>query len=77
MQLISVRNVSTRELKIGNAQAIVIGADAYEGEHTITPSNMAQVLPVKGYSMRENIIVEPIPQNYGLITYNGFELTVS
>lgn len=49
----------------------------YEGDYIVTPSREAQVLLCEGMRMTENVIVNPIPNNYGLITYNGFELTVS
>lgn len=52
-------------------------ADYYEGEYTITPTAAAQTIPVIGKTMRRNLIVDPIPSNYGLITWNGSALTVS
>ena len=49
----------------------------YEGTYEVTPSRETQVLETAGLSMRQDVIVHPIPRNYGLITYNGFEITVS
>lgn len=49
----------------------------YQGPHTVTPGPEAQVLETRNTEVIENIIVEPIPQNYGLITYNGRIITVS
>lgn len=44
---------------------------------TATPAAQRQVLtPPDGYVFSGGV-VEAIPQNYGLITYNGYELTVS
>ena len=44
---------------------------------TITPSSSAQTIGGANYMMEGAITVEPIPNNYGLITWNGSTLTVS
>lgn len=49
----------------------------YEGEYEVTPSRETQVLETAGLMMTAPVIVHPIPRNYGLITYSGFEITVS
>ena len=49
----------------------------YEGEYTVTPSRQAQVLPTAGRSLSQDVTVEPIPPNYGLVTWDGAVLTVS
>ena len=51
--------------------------DPYEGEYSITPSAEAQTLEIEGKWARHDIVVQPIPNNYGLITWNGAILTVS
>lgn len=52
-------------------------APPYEGEYAVTPGAEAQVLETRGLRMTGNVIVNPIPQNYGLITWDGSTLTVS
>lgn len=49
----------------------------YDGSYSITPSNDRQVLPTNDKVMLDNLVVEPIPQNYGLISWNGSTLTIS
>ena len=49
----------------------------YEGETIITPSMETQILATKDTRVLQNITIEPIPSNYGLITWNGSYLTVS
>lgn len=49
----------------------------YDGITEITPSNQAQVLQTSSKVLTRNIVVNPIPSNYGLITWNGSTLTVS
>ena len=50
---------------------------AYEGMYEVTPSDTAQTLETKNFRMTENVVINPIPSNYGLITWNGATLTVS
>ena len=49
----------------------------YEGETVVTPSSQVQVLETDGFILADNIVIEPIPSNYGLITWDGATLTVS
>ena len=49
----------------------------YNGPYTVTPSRTKQVLKVGGMMASEDVTVEPIPSNYGLITWNGAFITVS
>lgn len=50
---------------------------AYEGPLTVTPGAEAQVLQTAGLVVGDNVRVEPIPSNYGLITWDGHTITVS
>lgn len=49
----------------------------YTGDYEVTPTSETQTLNTANLSMAQNIVVNPIPQNYGLITYNGGYITVS
>lgn len=49
----------------------------YEGITEITPSQDTQILQTSNKVLTRNIVVNPIPSNYGLITWNGSVLTVS
>lgn len=53
------------------------GADMYEGAYEVTPTREGFVLPTSGLRMADNLRVNPIPSNWGLITWNGSTLTVS
>ena len=50
---------------------------AYTGPTEITPSTETQILDTTLKTVINNIVINPIPQNYGLITWNGSKLTVS
>ena len=49
----------------------------YSGAVEVTPGAETQVLNTAGHSLYQNITVNPIPSNYGLITWDGSTLTVS
>lgn len=49
----------------------------YTGEYEVTPTQQTQTLLTEGLKMTANVVVNPIPSNYGLITYNGSVITVS
>lgn len=49
----------------------------YHGDYTITPTDSEQILQTAELVMAQNVRINPIPSNYGKITYNGAVLTVS
>lgn len=60
-----------------DTKIVVSNIPDYVGEYDITPSPETQVLEMADMKATRNVIVAPIPNNYGLITYNGSVLTVS
>lgn len=54
-----------------------VDTEAYIGEYEVTPSFETQTLDTTGKRMTRPVVVNPIPSNYGLITWNGSFLTVS
>lgn len=60
-----------------NATVYIPVVDVYEGPYEATPTQFTQTLSTEGFTMAQNVIIHPIPSNYGLITYNGSILTVS
>jgi len=52
-------------------------ADEYDGPYDATPSSGAQTFPTTGKLMTADFVVNPIPSNYGLVTWDGAVLTVS
>lgn len=49
----------------------------YTGEYEFTPTSETQTIPTENKALAQNIIINPIPSNYGLITWDGSTLTVS
>ena len=50
---------------------------AYTGPVEITPGSEAVVLGTTMKSVLTDIVINPVPSNYGLIEWNGSTLTVS
>ena len=55
----------------------IIVSNPYSGEYEVTPTTEEQTLATAGKTLARDVVVAPIPRNYGLITYNGSVLTVS
>lgn len=51
--------------------------DKYEGEYEFTPSESLQTIEIENLMATKNIIINPIPSNYGRISWNGSIITVS
>ena len=56
---------------------IVISNAPYHGEYEFTPTDETQTVETAGLVLEQDIIINPIPSNYGKITWNGAVLTVS
>lgn len=54
-----------------------VGYPTYTGDYAFFATDQTQIIPVEGFLMTKNITIEPVPQNYGKITWNGSVLTVS
>lgn len=51
--------------------------EEYEGSYDVTPGPEEKVLATANRWLTEDIMVQPIPDNYGLITWDGSTITVS
>lgn len=49
----------------------------YRGEYEFTPTEDVQTVLINGLRATRNITINPIPSNYGKISWNGSVLTVS
>lgn len=49
----------------------------YSGPVEITPTSETQTVETESFYMQSNITINPIPSNYGLITWDGSTLLVS
>lgn len=58
-------------------QVVTKKGEEYKGEYEVTPTLETQILQTENLTMSGNVVINPIPSNYGLITWNGTVLTVS
>ena len=49
----------------------------YNGTYEVTPSSEQQTLATAGRTLQFDVVVRPVPSNYGLVTYNGSTITIS
>ena len=59
------------------SEGVPIYPSSYSGATEVTPSEEEQTLSTANLMLFDDIKVNPIPSNYGLITYNGTTITVS
>lgn len=72
--------VTTDALSFAVESPIIVQATpipVYDGAYEIAPTSEAQTIPVHGFRFEQDLIIDPIPSNYGLITWDGSTLTVS
>ena len=56
---------------------VVSSTDQYTGPYEFTPTDQTQTVEIATLQAIQDITINPIPNNYGLITWNGSVLTVS
>ena len=72
--------LGSRSARITGVMTIpqVMEAETYDGAYEVTPQARSDViLDTSGKLMTDEVIIKAIPSNYGLITWDGFTLTVS
>ena len=71
-------NVSSEAVTLNAETYIEIDrTEIYDGAYEWTPTDSVQTIEIADKKALENIKINPIPSNYGLITWNGSTLTVS
>lgn len=66
------------EIELSSDVTISVGSvPIYTGDYVVTPSDESIVLNTKNLELIENVVVNPIPSNYGKIGWNGVFLTVT
>ena len=75
-------DVTVESAKLSTSTGTPVARDyierpAYEGSYEVTPSAETQTIQTRGLRMTDDLTIAPIPNNYGLITWNGSIITVS
>lgn len=83
---LTVDTNETAALSVAEAESVSLNAESsilidrttvYEGPYEWTPTDSAQTITIVDEKAIKNITINPIPSNYGLITWDGTTLTVS
>ena len=69
--------LSSGDRLIGGISKLVSYYDYYTGEYNVIPNSRTQTLETANRYLTQNVIINPIPSNYGLVTWNGQCLTIS
>lgn len=69
---VTFNNTETFNVEFGAKSGV-----PYEGQYVVTPSEETIVLNTNTFTMQGNVTINPIPSNYGKITWDGTKLTVS
>lgn len=66
------------EVQLG-LETVIRAADVpeYTGDYVFTPTEDTQTVQIRQKMATSNITINPIPSNYGLITYDGVNIRVS
>lgn len=71
-------NSSNMGINVGSSIAReILDTYPYEGEYIVNPTTETQILLTKNLRMIDNLVINPIPNNYGLVTWNGSFLVIS
>lgn len=64
------------EASLAGALTIAGSIPTYHGSYEITPGDAPQIVECSGLLMPQNIVVNPVPSNYGRIDWDGISLSV-
>ena len=65
-------NCEKKAFNIGfkDFQVVTESVEKYAGEYEVIPKDTKQVVLTKGKLLEDDIIINPIPERYGLVTYD-------
>ena len=61
----------------GEITSSAVSANTYKGSYEFTPTETTQTIEIANKRAAVDIIINPIPSNYGRITWNGSVLTIT
>lgn len=73
----SIEGAVSQNASLAGEITLPVGEKNFTGEYEYTPTEEEQVVGIKGLKATNDIKINPIPSNYGLITWDGSTLTVS
>ena len=64
-------------VKVSTSASSIAPTPPYTGAYEWTPTNSVQTISIANLRATQDITINPIPSNWGLITWDGSSLTVS
>ena len=64
------------EASLSGSLTIAGSIPSYHGSFEVTPGDEPQTVECAGLLMPQDIIINPVPSNYGRIEWNGVSLSV-
>lgn len=55
----------------------IVSGETYDGPYEVTPTAFTQTLLTDGLKMAGDVTINPIPSNWGLITWNGSYIMIT
>lgn len=86
MVKLTVQTDETARLGVNDPEAVELNAEThivvdtttiYDGAYEWTPTDSVQLIEIENKKALGQITINPIPQNYGLVTWNGSTLTIT
>ena len=73
--------IRIEDVKSGNMNMVEIGVAhrplaMYNGPYSFTPTEEQQTVAISGRLAEQDIIIQPIPHNYGRIEWDGSSLNI-
>lgn len=65
----AINGKNTLQGKVALGEGMVY-PNYYNGEYEVTPATVEKTLATKNCLMQKDIVIKPIPKEYGLVTYN-------
>ena len=62
---------------LSGSVTISANVPSYNGPYEYTPTQETQTVQIDGKQATQDIIINPIPSNYGLVQWNGAYLMIS
>lgn len=75
-QIVQVEHIANGPVTLEPVKASITARKPYTGEYEFTPGDEQITIPTTGLSMTKDVIINPIPSNYGKILWNGSELSI-
>lgn len=70
-------NILSNQLTATSDIKVEVGSSVpFKGDYEYTPTQQTQEIGIKGFTATQDIIINPIPSNYGRIEYDGSTLRV-